>query len=212
MDRDKLPMVDIDGTSTEEILAAIREDRDEVFTQLVAQFHAQMVSLAHSMLREHEAEEAVQDAWISAYKGIGNFEGRSSLRTWLSRIVINEARMRLRKTGREFNLDILSGESDALAGRFREDGHWSRPPLKWETGSPDELLQEQNLLDCVDKTLDKLPANQRAVLELRDIHGLELDAICNMLEITSSNVRVLLHRARLQLFNMVDHYQGTGEC
>lgn len=203
---------DIDNASAEDLLTAIRRDRDQLFTQLVRQLHRRMFSLARSLLPEHEAEEAVQDAWISAYRAIGDFEARSSLRTWLSRIVINEARMRLRKSGREVNLNLVADEDDALAHRFREDGHWSRAPLRWDAGSPEELLQEQNLLDCVDKTLDRLPANQRAVLELRDIHGLALDDICNMLEISASNVRVLLHRARVQMFSMVDHYQGTGEC
>jgi len=205
-------MLDINKASTEALLAAIRQDKDAVFTQLVKQLHTRMFSLARSLLSKHEAEDAVQDAWISAYRGIDNFEGRSSLHTWLSRIVINEARMRLRKSGREINLDVVNSEPDALAARFRKDGHWSEPPLKWEAGTPEELLQEQNLLDCVDKTLDMMPANQKAVLELRDIHGLELEDICNMLDISSSNVRVLLHRARAQMFNMVDHYQGTGEC
>ena len=212
MSTDKSATVDINQASAGELQAALRQDKDKVFTQLVAQLHRQMIFLARSLLPVQEAEEAVQDAWISAYRGIDGFEGRSSLRTWLSRIVINEARMRLRLSGREINLDVLTTEPDALAGHFREDGHWSTPPLTWDAGSPEELLQEQNLLDCVDKTLDKLPANQRAVLELRDIQGMELEEICNMLEISSSNVRVLLHRARLQMFNMVDHYQGTGEC
>ena len=212
MTADKPATVDINQASAGELLAALRQDKDKVFTQLVAQLHSEMNLLARTLLPVHEAQEAVQEAWISAYRGINSFEGRSSLRTWLSRIVINEARMRLRQSGRENNLNVSATGPDALAGRFREDGHWSTPPLSWDAGTPEELLQEQNLLDCVDKTLDKLPANQRAVLELRDIHGLELEDICSMLDISSSNVRVLLHRARLQMFNMVDHYQETGEC
>jgi len=136
-------MLDINKASTEALLAAIRQDKDAVFTQLVKQLHTRMFSLARSLLSKHEAEDAVQDAWISAYRGIDNFEGRSSLHTWLSRIVINEARMRLRKSGREINLDVVNSEPDALAARFRKDGHWSEPPLKWEAGTPEELLQEQ---------------------------------------------------------------------
>ena len=74
------------------------------------------------------------------------------------------------------------------------------------------MLEERDLLDCLRRTLEKLPTNQRVVLELRDLQGEELDTICNMLDISASNVRVLLHRARAQLFGTVDHYQETGEC
>lgn len=205
-------MIDIGTATTEEIITAIRLDKDAVLTQLVTRYHAGMISLARSFLKSNEAEEVVQDAWISAYKGLANFEGRSNIRTWLSRIVINEAGMRLRKAGRDVVVDFSSMGDAENTTRFGEDGKWSEPPLNWEINSPDELLQEQNLLDCLHKTIEELPLNQKLVLELRDIQGRELDDICNILEISTSNVRVLLHRARLQLYNMVDHYQGSGEC
>jgi RNA polymerase sigma-70 factor (ECF subfamily) len=207
-----MTMIDISSATIEDLLEAIRSDQDEIFTQLVTRYHRGLVSLARTFLREGEAEEVVQEAWISAYENIGKFEGRSSIRTWLAQIVMNAARMRLRKAGREINLDFSSGETDALSNRFTEDGKWRDPPLDWEINSPDELLQEQNLLDCLHKTLEKLPVNQKLVLELRDVQGLELDDICTTLAISAANVRVLLHRARTQLFSMVDHYQETGEC
>lgn len=205
-------MREIAITTTEELLTAISVNKDEVVTQLVTQYHLKLTSLARTFLREHEAEEIVQEAWISAYKNISKFEGRSSIHTWLAQIVMNAARMRLRKAGREINMNYSTDESDTLACRFQGDGKWGEPPLDWEINSPDELLQEQNLLNCLHKTIEKLPVNQKLVLDLRDVQGLELNEICNMLDISASNVRVLLHRARAQLFNMVDHYQDTGEC
>jgi RNA polymerase sigma-70 factor (ECF subfamily) len=195
-----------------DLRSALERDKDGLFTRLVAQYHPGMLSLAKRFLREGEAEEAVQDAWIAAYKSIDQFEGRSAVRTWLFRIVINEAKMRLRRSGRELTVDCSPSESDALAGRFHADGHWSAPPQHWKALSPEDLLSEQDLLDCLQKHLELLPDSQRTVLELRDIQGEALDDICNMLEISASNVRVLLHRARTRVFSMVDHYQVTGEC
>jgi len=183
-----------------------------VLTQLVTLYHLNLTSLARTFLSENEAEEVVQEAWISAYENMSKFEGRSSIRTWLTKIVINASKMRLRKTGREFKFEYTNAPPDIMAVRFRENGEWRDPPLDWEVNSPDELLQEQNLVDCLCKTIEKLPVNQRQVMELRDMQGLELDDICNIAGISASNVRVLLHRARTQLFNMVDHYQETGEC
>ncbi len=205
-------MLDINNAKTRQIIKALRKDKDGVFEQIVSAYHSGLLAIARSILGSDDCEEVVQDAWISAYKGIDNFEGRSSLRTWLTRIVINQARSRLRKSGREFNVEAPSGEFEAYRGRFNDDGAWSSPPLEWDVHSPEDLLQEQNLIDCLHKTLGFLPSSQRMALELRDIQGLDLNDICNTLEITASNVRVLLHRARTQLFNMVDHYQETGEC
>ena len=205
-------MIDVTTAKTGEILKALRRDKDAVFALLVAAHHAGMIALARTILGANECEEVVQEAWIAAYRGIDGFEGRSTFRTWLTRIVINQARARMRKGGREFNVDLPAEDFQAYPGRFGEDGEWSSPPREWGYNSPEDLLQEQNLLDCLHKHLGILPSNQRLALELRDIEGLELDDICNMLDITASNARVLLHRARTQLFNMVDHYQETGEC
>ena len=99
-----------------------------------------------------------------------------------------------------------------MDARFDADGHWTQVPQLWDAQSPEALLEERDLLDCLRHTLERLPVNQRLVLELRDFHGEELDAICNMLEISASNVRVLLHRPRTRVFDVVDHYQETGEC
>lgn len=196
----------------DELLPRLRSGDKDSFRQLVSRYHGSLLSVARSLLRDGEAEEAVQEAWVSAYRHIARFEGRSSVRTWLTRIVINEAKMRLRRNGREIILDLASAESEPLADRFDESGHWAPGPQQWTAHSPEALLEERDLLDCLRRTMAGLPTNQRLVLELRDIQGEELDAICNMLEISASNVRVLLHRARTQLFGTVDHYQETGEC
>ncbi|MDX1803655.1 MAG: sigma-70 family RNA polymerase sigma factor [Alcanivorax sp.] len=198
-------------TDSPEFLTKLRNGDRAAFGQLVKTHHNMLLATARSMLSPADAEEAVQDAWIAAHRAIGKFEGRSQLRTWLTRIVINQARMMLRKSGREIQFDPTD-QQDALAYRFRDDGHWQQPPQQWELGGPDALLTREELRRCMEKHLARMPDNQRLVLELRDLQGMEFDAICNMLDVSASNVRVLLHRARARLFELVDHFQETGEC
>lgn len=204
--------MDTTAPATADLLAALRRDKDKTFAELVASHHAKLLAVARSFLKDGEAEEAVQEAWISAYKAIDKFQGRSSIRTWLTRIVINEAKMRLRKAGRESTINFSSVDPDVMAGRFREDCSWQEPPVRWEFRTPEELLQEENLVECIQKVLASLPVNQRLVMELRDIQGLEFGDICNLLDVTASNIRVLLHRARTQMFTMLERYQETGQC
>ncbi|HNL32883.1 MAG TPA: sigma factor-like helix-turn-helix DNA-binding protein, partial [Pseudomonadales bacterium] len=92
------------------------------------------------------------------------------------------------------------------------NGHWNTPPMQWNLDTPEALLLREDLAECLQKLLDTLPASQRAVLELRDTLELSFEEICNELSISASNAKVLLHRARLKLFRLVDHYEETGEC
>jgi RNA polymerase sigma-70 factor (ECF subfamily) len=194
------------------LLPLLRSGDTDSFQQVVTRYHGALLGVARALLRDGEAEEAVQEAWIAAYRNINRFEGRSSLRTWLTRIVINEAKMRLRRNGREMLLNVRELDAEPLADRFDAGGHWIAGPQQWDAQSPEALLEERDLLDCLQRTLARLPTNQRLVLQLRDFQGEELESICNMLEISASNVRVLLHRARTLVFGVVDHYQETGEC
>lgn len=194
-------------------LEALRSGNRDAFAQLVRRHHHALLAVARGLLREHGAEEAVQEAWIAAYRAITGFEGRSSLRTWLTRIVINQAFMRRRKVGSEpLPLTLSDDRAHPMEERFAEDGHWLTPPGHWREHAPDALLEQHDLLNCLEKTLYLLPDAQRLVLQLRGMQGLPLDEICNMLQLSASNTRVLLHRARTRVFGMVDHYQETGEC
>lgn len=197
---------------TPEFLAKLQNGDRQAFSQLVETYHRRLLASARSILNAGDAEDAVQNAWIKAHKALPDFEGRSRLQTWLTRIVINEAKMRLRGGGREVTLDVDDEGRDALADRFKESGGWAQPPGRWGVSSPDDLLTSDELAECMRKTLNDLPEKQRLVLELRDMQGEELDDICNSLEVSASNVRVLLHRARTRLFALVDHFQETGEC
>ncbi|MEQ9464482.1 MAG: sigma-70 family RNA polymerase sigma factor [Haliea sp.] len=188
---------------------------DEYFASLVRDHHRALIALAVPIVGASEAEEVVQNAWLKAYRAIDSFEGRAAIRTWLSRIVINEARMQLRSRKREVFLEDQAGDfgsADALDDCFREDGHWRAAPVSWSMDSPEGLLMGVDLMDCLDRLLQRMSGNQRAVLEMRDSNELSFDDICNTLDISASNARVLLHRARAELFKLVNHYQETGEC
>lgn len=186
-------------------------DRD-AFARLVKAHHNRLLATARTLVSAADAEEAVQEAWIAAYRALPKFEGRSALLTWLTRIVINQARMQLRRQGRDVPFDPTEHDGDALAHRFNRFGHWRQPPLRWDMNGPDALLTRDELQACLEKNLAAMPENQRLVLQLRDIQGLSFDDIRNTLGISASNVRVLLHRARARIFQLVDHFQETGEC
>lgn len=186
-----------------------------LFSELVRDHHRALVALATPIVGHSEAEEVVQNAWLKAYRAISTFEGRSRARTWLSRIVINEARMQLRSRKRELlfaDWGDANDSDDALADHFANDGGWRQPPADWHADSPDALLMSRDLENCLQRLLSAMPANQRAILEMRDSSELPFEEICNELSITASNARVLLHRARAQLFKLVNHYRETGEC
>ncbi|MFN2327914.1 MAG: RNA polymerase sigma factor [Chromatocurvus sp.] len=196
-------------------LKKLRSGDQTVFAELVRDNHRALIALAVPIVGQSEAEEVVQNAWLKAHLAIGDFEGRAQLRTWLGRIVINEAKMLLRKRKKEllfsdWQSDDLSGE--AMADRFSSSGDWKSPPTQWDMDTPQDLLMREDLERCLEELFDAMPAKQRAVLELRDTTGISFEEICNELTLSASNARVILHRARTQLYKLVEHYEETGEC
>ncbi|UTA47703.1 sigma-70 family RNA polymerase sigma factor [Simiduia sp. 21SJ11W-1] len=195
-------------------LAVLRAQDHRAFTQLVQQYHEQLLVVARAIVRPAQAEEVVQEAWVSIFRALPKFEGRSTLKTWMYTIVSNAAKGKLRKENREITLN----DAERVLGnylseeRFKSDGHWAAGPANWHMESPDRILEEAQLKQCLEKNLAQLPDAQRAVFLLRDVEQQSLDHICNMLEISNSNARVLLHRARVSLLSVVDHYQETGQC
>ena len=202
----------MESAADADLLSRLRAGDRSAATELVKRYHPRLLSVARSLLRNSgDAEDALQEAWISALRAIDGFDGRCSLLTWLTRIVINSAKMRLRRQGRELSLEELQ-DPDQSGFQFSSDGHWQSSPIAWHFSGPEELLCEQDLQRCLDHTLLDMPENQRVVLTMRDIQGMELDEICNSLEIGASNVRVLLHRARTRVYRMIDRYTETGLC
>jgi RNA polymerase sigma-70 factor (ECF subfamily) len=196
------------------LVARLRAGEPAAFEELVQQHHGAMKRAAAAIIGEAQAEEAVQEAWLAATRCLPDFEGRSTLKTWLFSILFNEARGRLRKARREIRMEDYGAGDEGLfdPDRFVGDGHWAQEPLLWHDQSPEALLSHEDFLRCLEQVLDSLPEVQRSVLTLREYQDLELAQICNILSISASNVRVLLHRARARVYAMVDQFEETGTC
>ena len=160
-----------------------------------------------------ELVSTYQGAMRAVVRNIGGFESRSSLKTWLLTITANAAKNRYKQNRREVLLDDLPSPHGTIDDdRFSADGHWLLAPLAWHQDTPEALLAENELRECLEHTLLSLPQLQSSVLVLRERQGLALEEICNLLDISLSNVRVLVHRARLKVFATVEHFEETGEC
>lgn len=190
--------------------------RDEqAFCELIKNYQRVMLTVARAIIGDAFAEDVVQEAWASVYSALPRFEGRSSLKTWILTIVSNEAKARLRRESRMVSLDALDGETPGSyldAANFQADGHWQHPPAQWNNESPDALLEERQLQLCIANTLNLLPPLQKAAFLLRDVEQQSFDEICTILQVSAANARVLVHRARLHLMQVIDRYQETGEC
>jgi RNA polymerase sigma-70 factor (ECF subfamily) len=192
-------MEDTDDAVIDRLLA-----HDEAaFAELVATYHTSLIRLALTFVADHgAAEEVVQETWLGVIKGLRSFERRSSLKTWIFRILVNRARTRGGRDGRLVNFSML-GESDeepsAIADRFSAEGRWIQPPSTWHESNPEELLLHREVTDWLQDAILSLPQNQRAVISLRDIDGVDAPEVCNILGISETNQRVLLHRARTKV-------------
>lgn len=194
------------------LIAALIEKREDAFRHVIKKHQSAMLQLAYSIVGNKLADEVVQEAWVSAMRALPKFQQRSSLKTWLMTIVSNEAKSRLRKENRNVSLDTMSGE-DPMAERFDHRGHWAESGVvEWDDDSPDALMESDALAHCMQALIETLPEMQAATLNLREQQGYSLAEICNILEVSESNVRVLLHRARNRLFKCIEHFQQTGEC
>ena len=196
-----------------DLLARLRNGEEQAFRELVDTYQGAMRAVAYAIVGASGADEVVQDAWLAVVRHLDGFQERSSLKTWLLTITANTAKTRLRQVRREVSLDDLPAPHGSIDdSRFAADGHWSSAPLAWHEDSPEALLAEDELRECLEKTLLSLSEMQRSVLLLRERQGLELEEICNLLELSLSNVRVLLHRGRLKLFATLEHFEETGQC
>ena len=196
-----------------DLLKRLLNGEQQAFRELVTTYQGAMRAVAYAIVGNRHADEIVQDAWLSVVRNLSGFEGRSSLKTWLLTITANAAKQRYKQNRREVLLDDLPSPHGTIDDdRFSSDGHWLLAPFAWHQDTPEALLTEDELRECLEQTLLSLPQLQSSVLVLRERQGLELEEICNILEISLSNVRVLIHRARLKVFATVEHFEETGEC
>jgi RNA polymerase sigma-70 factor (ECF subfamily) len=183
------------GDSDAALLDALRAGDEVAFASLVRRYHSRLLRFAESMAPTRAvAEEAVQDTWLGVVRGIDRFEGRSSVKTWLFRILINRVKTAGGHEPRNAALDY----GDVLEGRFAANGAWAQPPEPW-ADMIDSRLAADKLARQVKECLPQLPAAQRQVLTLHDIEGLASTQVCELLGVSAANQRVLLHRARARV-------------
>jgi RNA polymerase sigma-70 factor (ECF subfamily) len=180
-----------------DLLLRLRSGDEQAFVTLVERYHEPMLRLAVSFVPSRAvAEEVVQDTWLAVLRGLDGFEGRSSLRTWVFRILVNQARTTGTREHR--SVPVADPEPAVDPSRFDASGSWTDPPERWiETA--EGRIEVGKLADRIRARIDELPARQRQVVILRDIEEMSSEEVCAVLAITDVNQRVLLHRGRSRL-------------
>jgi RNA polymerase sigma-70 factor (ECF subfamily) len=201
------------------LVAALRGRDEAAFGLLIDKYNPMLLRVATMYVSSRAvAEEVVQETWVGVLNGIERFEGRSSLKTWIFRILVNTAKTRGEREGRSIPFSssprVAPGEPSVEPERFFPDGHvkagdWSIGPTGWET--PEERLLAGESRDVILRTIESLPPAQREVITLRDLQGWASDEVCNALEITETNQRVLLHRGRTKVRAALERYYGATE-
>ncbi len=200
------------------LVAALRAGDEAAFAALVAAHQPSMLRVAALFLPDPAlAEDVVQDAWLGVLRGLSRFEGRSALKTWIFRILANTAKTRGQREGRSVPFSALwppeaTADEPAVApDRFlppdhaQWPGHWSDAPNDWDN-VPEERLLARETLGVVHDAIAGLPPAQRAVITLRDMEHWPSQEICNVLDISQTNQRVLLHRARSKVRQALERY------
>ncbi|MGH7912509.1 MAG: RNA polymerase sigma factor [Candidatus Dormibacteraceae bacterium] len=200
------------GEVDAERVAALRRHDEDVFAGLVDEWSPAMLRLAQAHVHTRAtAEEVVQEAWLAAFRGLDRFEGRSRLRTWVLRITANLAKTRAQRDRRVMPVadDAETGPTvDRESFRGAEEpytGGWRQFPARWPVDPETSALQGE-ARQVLEVAIGRLPHRQRAVMTMRDVHGYPANEVCDLLGLTATNQRVLLHRARAALRSQVEAY------
>ena len=206
------------------LVELLRDGNEAAFVWLIDQYHTSMLRLAQVFVTSQAvAEEVVQEAWVGVLQGLNRFEGRSSLKTWIFRILTNCAKTRALREGRSIpfsslpEFDANQSEPAVDPERFLPPDHpvapgrWVSLPRNWDE-MPEDRLLSQETRTCILGAIAALPANQRVAITLRDIEGWPSDEVCNFLNISETNQRVLLHRARSRVRRVLEQYFEEGQA
>jgi RNA polymerase sigma-70 factor (ECF subfamily) len=193
------------------VVEALRAGDEETFRTLVREYGPSMLRVARLYVGSRAvAEEVVQEAWFGVLNGIRSFEGRSTLKTWIFRILTNIAKTRGQREGRSIPFSALVSDDEPAVdpGRFfgedaRFPGHWAAPPRPF---GPEERLLTDETMAVVDAAIAELPPSQALVITMRDVDGFSAEEACNALDISETNQRVLLHRARSKVRQALEDY------
>lgn len=199
-------------------LEAIRNGDTQVFEALVAELTPGLRGLARTYVSNALAEEVVQEAWASVVTSLDTFEGRSSLKTWIYRIVLNKVRTLATRESKIVPFAALgladdgaspAVEPERFGDRMLQGGDWVLPPTEW-SDAPSENIESGEVLDLVRKAIEELPESQREVMQLRDVQQWPANDVCEALGISSVNQRVLLHRARSSVRSKLEEYYDVA--
>ena len=186
-------------------LARLRAGDEATFRQLLKLHHANMIGFARTFTRSREtAEEIVQETWLALIEGLPRFQQRSSLKAYIYAILSNKAKTRATRDSRVktfSELAILESATDPAVdlARFSSSGNWREPPREWKDMTPEREVSDRQLHALLREGIDQLPSAQRAVVILRDVEGCSAEEACNILGVTETNHRVMLHRGRAKL-------------
>jgi RNA polymerase sigma-70 factor (ECF subfamily) len=204
----------------QQLIERLKARDESAFVELVERYYGYLLPLADFYVSDKAvAEEVVQDAWLAVLKGIDRFEGRASFKTWISQIVMNLARTRGVRERRMVSFSEFTDDENPAVdpSQFQiatadYPDHWSVALRPWNASPESQLLTSETMAVLYD-AVDLLPEAQRLVLTLRDINGYTPEEVCNILSITETNQRVLLHRARSKVRGIVDdHYSNSGRA
>ena len=195
------------------LVTLLRQGDAAAFRAFVDRFHHPMLRLARAMAGSG-AEDVVQETWTAVIDGIDRFEHRSSLRTWVFRILTNRASTAAKRSRR---LELAGSLAEELAAddpavdphRFTRIGNWARAPASWNERTPEEILARAETGAAITRLLEALPTAQRVVVTLRDVDGLDSREVCEILGISEANQRVLLHRGRSKLRSALEAFLSS---
>jgi RNA polymerase sigma-70 factor (ECF subfamily) len=206
----------------QQLVAALRRGDEAAFMELVDRYQAALLRVAMTFVgRRAVAEEVVQDTWVGVIQGLERFAGRSSLKTWIFRILLNRARTRGERESRTIPFaDLVSAEAggdepavDPMSFWPADHPQWANVwveyPRQWQQ-MPEERALSTELQQVIREAVDALPPTQRTVITLRDIEGWSSEEVCNALEVSETNQRVLLHRARAKVRAAVERYMSMA--
>ncbi len=203
------------------LIQSLRNGDEAAFGWLLERYHGPLVRLAMAHVPDRSvAEEVVQETWLGVLEGLDRFEGRSSLKTWIFRILSNKAKTRGVRESRQVpfsDASPMDDENDEPAvdpARFQTSGfwvdHWASAPANWEDNTPEKLALSKESTTYLEQAIQKLPPRLRQILILRDVEGVGSKEVCTLLGISEANQRVLLHRARAKVRRALEQYVEGG--